>query len=80
MAKVTKERVQQLASDVRRANSEAALAIKELLVLLISEAKDNLVHSPAGTDTVRTQGEAQAFIRLHSMVTKEPPSIKRAGE
>lgn len=73
----TKERVNLLASDVRRSQSEAASAIKEMLILLLGEVKDNLVSS-TGDETLRLQGEAQVLMRLHKMVTVEPPKIQRS--
>lgn len=71
-----KERRAELATSIRRANDNSALAIKELLGLLIASAKDNLVHS-SGDDTLRLQGEAQALQRLYESITREPPAIGR---
>jgi hypothetical protein len=72
----TKERRQLLASDIRRSQTEAALALKELLNLLISDVKDSLV-AAEGIELTRLQGEARALDKLLTTVTKEPSSIKR---
>lgn len=74
-----KARQQQLATEVRQGRDRSATAIKELLGLLIEDAKNNLVTS-SGDATLRLQGEAQAIMKLHTMLTKEPASIARKGE
>lgn len=76
-----KERKSQLASDIRRSNSEAALAIKELVSLHVEEAKDTLVKEINSTDNMlRAQGAVHALLRLHIALTKEPAPIKREGD
>jgi hypothetical protein len=70
-----KPRQSELADIVRRSTLPDASAVKELLGLLIEDAKDSLVTSIA-PETNRLQGEAQAFTRLLGMLTREPPSIK----
>lgn len=72
----TKERVQLLASDIRRSQSEGSVAIKELLPLLIAQAKDSLVDAE-GVELSRLQGEARALGKLLTLVTVEPPAIKK---
>jgi hypothetical protein len=75
MAKVDRKvRRSELASNIRRSTLPDAASIKELLGLLVDDAKDSLVDSK-GDETIRLQGEAQAFTRLLTMVTREPPSI-----
>jgi hypothetical protein len=74
-----KSRQQALAAEIRRSNDGNALAIKQLLGLLVDDAKDNLVSS-VGETTLRLQGEAQALTRLLAMLTVEPPSIARKGD
>jgi hypothetical protein len=78
VAAKTKARTQQLASDIRRSNSEAAIAIKELLPLLIAQAKDSLVDAE-GLELTRLQGKVRGLSELLTMVTREPPSITREG-
>lgn len=75
----TKERVNQLASDIRRSQNEASSAIKELLLLMLADMKDSLVSS-SGLETVKLQGGAQTLERLHKLLTTEPPSIKPRGD
>ena len=80
MANPTKERLQNLAKTVRQSNSEASIAIKELLPLLIDMAKDSLVEAE-GVELTRLQGEVQALKRLYASFTVEPVSIvKPQGE
>jgi hypothetical protein len=74
-----KRKLQDLAAEIRRSNDSKSLAIKEVLGLLVEAAKDSLVSS-TGPETIRLQGEAQAFTRLLMMVSKEPPSIAPKGE
>jgi hypothetical protein len=74
-----KERLQQLASEIRRSNSEAAIAVKALLPLLIDMAKDSLVEAE-GIELTRLQGEVQALRRLLTSVTVEPTPITKQGE
>jgi hypothetical protein len=80
VANPTKERLQLLASDVRKSQAEAANSIKELLGLLATLAKDTLVEATSAEEMYRLQGEARVLNRLLLMVTKEPVSIKREGE
>lgn len=74
-----KQRQSELSRNVRQSTLPDAAAIKELLGLLVEEAKDSLVTS-SGAETIRLQGEAQAFARLLSMLTREPPKIVKQGE
>jgi hypothetical protein len=67
-------RQKELASNIRKSMMPDAGAIKELLGLLVEDAKDSLVDSKE-LETIRLQGEAQALKKLLSMVTREPPSI-----
>jgi hypothetical protein len=77
VANPTKERLQELAKTVRQSNSEASLAIKALLPLLIDMAKDSLVEAQ-GIELTRLQGEVQALKRLQASFTVEPVSIAKA--
>jgi hypothetical protein len=75
-----KRRVQELGSNIRQRKADPVVGnMKELLALLIDEAKDNLMVS-LGDQTLQLQGEAQALSRLLTLLTREPPSIKREGE
>lgn len=64
-----KARQQSLASDLQKSVSAEALATKELVGLLLEEAKDNLV-AARGEDVYRAQGEAAALQRLLTMLTR----------
>jgi hypothetical protein len=75
-----KARVQQLASDIRRAGDGSSHAIKELLALQIEQAKDSLIASGEGAETLRLQGEAQALTRLHELLTVTPVSIVKGDK
>lgn len=75
MDRKTKERQNQLASNIRRSHNDASDGIKELLSLQIDEVKDSLVNS-IGAQTLKLQGEAQALSRLYKLLTVEPISIK----
>lgn len=80
MVETRKAKVNRLASEIRgRATDPTAHAVKELLGLLLDDAKDNLVSS-GGNQTLLLQGEAQALQRLIAQLTKEPANIKRQGE
>jgi predicted secreted hydrolase len=71
-----KARRVELASNIRRSQLPDAAMIKELLGLFIDDVKDSLVSS-MGDETIRLQGEAQAFTRLLTMLTREPPTIAK---
>lgn len=72
-----KREINRLAGELQRSNNPESRTVKELLGLLVEDAKDSLVASQ-GNETIRLQGEAQAFTRLLGMVTKAPISIQRA--
>lgn len=81
MAKTnSKERRSQLASELRRSGQQDAFSIKELVSLLVDEAKDILVKEQAPNDMLRCQGAVQALVKLHNMLTIEPPSIKEGDK
>jgi hypothetical protein len=71
-----KEKLNQLASDVRRNELIAPKIIKDLVGLLLDDVKDNLL-AATGDETLRLQGEGRALLRLLTMMTREPPSIAR---
>lgn len=71
-----KEKRQQLASDIRRSQSDAATALKALLPLMLDEVKDSLVDAE-GLELTRLQGEARAIKKLLTMITREPVAIKK---
>lgn len=67
-----KARVTDLSDELLRSNSREADMIKELVRLLIDDAKDSLV-TFEGDGMHRQQGEARALIRLYELVTKPSP-------
>lgn len=73
-----KARVQQLAQDLQRDNSPGALATKEILHLLLEDAKHSLI-TTTGEATLLKQGEAQAIDRILTMLTRVPVSITAKG-
>jgi hypothetical protein len=72
---VRKARAAKLAADLYRSQLPEAQAIKELIGLLIDEAKDSLVDA-SGDDTLRLQGEAKALLRMQRSITTAPPTNK----
>ena len=64
-----KSRAETLASDLQKSTAPEALAVKELVQLLFEEAKHKLVRSE-GEDMLRLQGEARAFDRLYTQLTR----------
>ena len=73
-----KKRIDQLALDLVRSNSHDAISVRELLGLLLEDAKDGLIVS-SGDDTLRLQGQAQTLVRLRRQVTTPPSKIKTEG-
>lgn len=67
-----KARVQDLASDLQKSSAHEAAAVKELLQLLIEDAKEALLDAQPA-DFQRLQGEAQALRKLHERVTRPAP-------
>jgi hypothetical protein len=70
-----KARVNLLAKDIATSNSHDAISVKELVGLLLDEAKDNLV-ATSGDATLRTQGQATAYMRLKRLASELPTKIK----
>lgn len=68
-----KARLERIADELYLATSREADIFKEMLGLLIEEAKDNLVTAQDDA-LLRHQGEARAFIRLFEMVTTQSPT------
>lgn len=70
-----KARVQELAGDLAKSPNFEALAIREMLQLLLEDAKDLFVDAlPA--DFNRLQGEVQTLRKLHTLVTRAPATPK----
>lgn len=74
-----KARVNQLAADILRSNDGSSIAIKEILALLLEDAKHNLVESQ-GETTLLLQGEARSLTKLLRMVSEMPTNIARKIE
>jgi hypothetical protein len=70
-----KARAAKLANDLYRSSLPDAVGVKELLTLLIEDAKDSLIEA-SGDDTLRLQGEAKALLRLHRAITTSSPTTK----
>ena len=68
-----KARLERIADELYLATSREADLMKEMLNLLIEEAKDNLV-TAEDVAMRRWQGEARAFTRLFEMVTIKSPT------
>jgi hypothetical protein len=73
MMKTTKARAESLVSDLHKSVAPEAQAVIELVGLLFEEAKNKLVRSE-GDELLRLQGEARAFERLRSQLTRQPLS------
>lgn len=69
-----KARISELSLEIQRGQGREALAVKELLSLLLEDVKHNLI-STTGEQTLLAQGEAQALGRILKSVTVAPPSI-----
>lgn len=70
-----KVRVQELASDLQKSTAFEAAAVKELLELMIEDAKEALLDAQPG-DFHKLQGEAQALRKLLNMVTRVAPTMR----
>lgn len=70
-----KTRVQELAADLQKSTAFEAIAFKELLVLMIDDAKDALLDAQP-SDFHKLQGEAQALRKLHTLVTRPAPALR----
>lgn len=71
-----KARVTDLAADLQARDNHEAASIKELVGLLLEEAKDSLL-SQLGDDLIRAQGGAQAFDRLYKLLTTPTPKMQQ---
>jgi 4-diphosphocytidyl-2C-methyl-D-erythritol kinase len=63
-----KERVRQLAGKLQSSTAEEAQQVKEMVGLLLEDAKHNLV-SAEGAALIRLQGEARALQRIYEQLT-----------
>lgn len=78
MTKTEKERAAELAARLRDAvmlQDPLALTVVALLKASIEQLKESLVQS-SGDDTLRLQGAAQSFYKLHKELTTRPPNTK----
>lgn len=78
MTKTEKERAAELAARLRDAvmlQDPLALTVVALLKASIEQLKESLVQS-SGDDTLRLQGAAQSFHKLHKELTTRPPNTK----
>lgn len=66
-----KSQIERLASELQKSQSIEAEKAKQLVDLMFEDAKDKLVSS-SGDDTLRLQGEAKAFERLYTLLTRLP--------
>lgn len=71
-----KVRITDLAADLQGRDSHEAVSIKELVGLLIEEAKDSLL-TQLGEELIRAQGGAQALDRLHKLLTIPKPKMQQ---
>lgn len=74
-----KVRVQELASDLQRSSAFEAAAVKEMLELMIEDAKDALLDAQPN-DFQRLQGEAQSLRKFHMLVTRPAPKLRGGAE
>jgi hypothetical protein len=70
-----RERAARLSDDLHRSTAPEALAVKELVDLLLEEAKHKLVSSE-GEMTLRLQGEARAFKDLSDKLRHGVPTMR----
>lgn len=74
-----KARQQSLADELQRSVSFEAIQIKELIGLMLEEAKDSLM-SATGEDILRQQGAARGFSRLQDLLTKPAPKMQQSTQ
>lgn len=67
-----RQRARKLATDLYKSISPDAAAVKEMVGLLLEDAKNNLLQQ-TGDDMLRTQGEARAYAKLHKDLTTASP-------
>lgn len=72
-----KAQIDKLARDIQQSPGHDSDTFKQLVDFLFEEAKNKLVSS-RGDDTLRHQGEAQAFSRLYALITRPP--LNSTGE
>jgi oligoendopeptidase F len=63
-----KEAIRQLASQLQRSTAEEAQQVKQMVGLLLEDAKHNLI-SAEGALLLQLQGEARAFQRVYEQLT-----------
>jgi ribosomal protein L17 len=69
-----KEQARQLASKLQQSTTEDAQQVKQMVGLLLEEAKHNLV-TAEGAVLLRLQGEARALQRIFEQLTKKPTQL-----
>lgn len=74
-----KARVQDLASDIQKSSAFEAQSVKELLELLVEDAKDALLEAQP-SEFLKLQGEAAALRRLQTMLTRAVPRLRQGVE
>jgi hypothetical protein len=74
-----KEQVRQLASKLQLSTAEEAQQVKEMVGLLLEDAKHNLI-TAEGESLLRLQGEARALQRINEQLTTKQRSLAELGE
>jgi hypothetical protein len=74
-----KEQVRQLASKLQLSTAEEAQQVKEMVGLLLEDAKHNLI-TAEGESLLRLQGEARALQRMNEQLTTKQRSLAELGE
>lgn len=72
---MSKQRTQEISSELQKSISPEAKLVKELVGLLFEDVKHNLI-SMQGDDLLRQQGAAQLLQRMLRELTKPSPVIK----
>lgn len=68
MTKSRKDQARQLANDLQKSNASEVQQAKEMIALLIEDAKHNLVGAE-GDAILRLQGEARSLQRIYEWLT-----------
>lgn len=71
-----KYRVGELIQDLSKSQNFEAMAIKELLEIMLDDAAHQMVECDPN-DLNRLQGEARAFRKLYLMLTRPPVSARQ---
>lgn len=72
----TRSRLFEIQSTLRKAGTQEAYIIIEMIGILVEEYRNTLV-SADGNDMLRAQGAARAFEKLHRELTTLPPTEDR---